>query len=207
MLGPHHAWRTALTATPEATILAGGSPLEKQEKSDRITRVVLLGFMCSGKSTVGAHLAQLLDWDYVDFDVEIERREERPVAEIIEREGEGYFRRLEAGLTEEAAAKSRLILAPGGGWITRPELLEALGRETFSIWLRVSPQETVRRLKSDPRPRPFKDDPDAIVPIRKMIDEREPLFRRANLVLPSDDADPPELARRIAREVSRIGLA
>ena len=66
-----------------------------------IERIVLLGYMCSGKSSVGEALARRLEWRFLDFDVEIERREARPVGAIIDAEGEEYFRGAEAGLTRE----------------------------------------------------------------------------------------------------------
>src|SRR5688572_18659079 len=102
--------------------------------------------MCSGKSSVGAALARRLEWGFLDFDVEIETRERRPVAAIIDANGESYFRDLETVLTREASRSASLVLAPGGGWITRPEHLEILGPGTLSAWLDVSPVEAVRRL-------------------------------------------------------------
>ena len=142
--------------------------------------------MCCGKSSVGESLARRLNWGFVDFDVEIEHRENRPVRAIIEAEGEEYFRELEAALTEEISDRRGLVVAPGGGWITRPRLLEAIRPGTLSVWLRVSPRETVRRLKSDSVDRPFKDDPDPTDRIAEMLDEREPLYRLADLSIPSD---------------------
>ena len=66
--------------------------------------------MCSGKSSVAASLARRLDWRFLDFDVEIERREGRPVAAIIDAQGEEYFRSLEAALTEEVARVPGIVL-------------------------------------------------------------------------------------------------
>ncbi|MEX2582515.1 MAG: shikimate kinase [Gemmatimonadota bacterium] len=164
---------------------------------ERIERVVLLGYMCSGKSTVGESVARRLSWNFVDFDVEIERREQRRVWEIIEGEGEEYFRRLESELTREASEERRLVMAPGGGWITNPELLEAIRPGTFSVWLRVSPEETVRRLLDDSIDRPLKEHPDPIRPVSEMLEEREPLYRRADLAIPGDSRHPEELAFEI----------
>jgi shikimate kinase len=151
-----------------------------------IDRVVLLGFMTAGKSTVGRALARRLEWDFVDFDVEIERRAGRSVREIIEGEGEEAFRAMEAALTEELAERRGLVLAPGGGWILRPEQLDRLGRATLSVWLRVSAEETVRRLRADPIDRPFRDHPDPRDAVAKMLGEREPLYRLADVSVPAE---------------------
>jgi shikimate kinase len=152
-----------------------------------IERVVLMGFMASGKSSVAESLARRLDWNFLDFDAEIERREGRPVHEIIERQGEPYFRELEARLTEEAAEHNGAVLAPGGGWITNPELLDSIRSGTLAATLMVSPEEAARRLKEDSIARPFKDHPNPAEPIASMLAEREPLYRLADVMIPADD--------------------
>lgn len=163
--------------------------------------MVLLGYMCCGKSSVGEALARRLEWDFIDYDVAIERRENRPVGAIIDSEGEEYFRDLEAALTEEVSQEPRLVLAPGGGWITQPRLLEAIRPGTLSVWLQVSPSETVRRLMEDPRDRPFKNDPDPTDRVAEMLEEREPLYRLADLAVPADSRSIETIAFEIEQTV------
>ena len=98
-----------------------------------IRRVVLVGFMASGKTEVGRILAERLGWAHVDLDRLIEERAGRRVAEIFAADGEAAFRRLEAEATVEVAARERLVISPGGGWITNPMLLDALGPGTLSV--------------------------------------------------------------------------
>lgn len=162
-----------------------------------VSRVVLLGYMTSGKSTVGAAVARRLEWSFLDFDVEIERREGRTVREVIEAGGEEIFRAMEAALTEEVARAPFVVLSPGGGWITRPELLAMLGPETLAVWLRVSPAETARRLRADTIDRPFRDLEDPVPRIAEMIAEREPLYRLADLAIPTDGRSPESIAFEI----------
>lgn len=154
----------------------------------------MLGFMCSGKSTVGESLARRLDWDFVDFDVEIEQRDGASIGRIVEERGEGYLRSLERSLTEEVASARRLVLAPGGGWITEPKLLQMLRPGALAVWLRVSPEETARRLKEDSIDRPFRDLADPVPQIREMMLEREPLYRLADVIIPADSRGSEELA-------------
>ena len=163
----------------------------------RIERVVLLGYMCSGTSTVGEALARRLEWSFLDLDVEIERREGRGVKDIIADDGEERFRDLEAALTEEAAETAMLVLAPGGGWITRPEQLDLLGSRTLSVWLRVSVDETVRRLNGDSIERPFRGHPDPRAMIAGMLAEREPLYRLADVSVPAEGRSPEGVAFEI----------
>ena len=149
-----------------------------------IERIVLVGFMCSGKSTVGAALARRLEWRFLDFDVEIERREGASVQAIIQGAGEDYFRGAEAALTREVSQAPGLVLAPGGGWIMQPELLEGIRPGTFSVWLSASVEETVRRLRADTIDRPLRDHPDPTTQIGSMMAERERLLDRADLKIP-----------------------
>jgi shikimate kinase len=170
-----------------------------------VRRVVLLGYMCSGKSTVGAALARRLEWSFLDFDVEIEHREGGTVKEIVGGAGPEALRAMEAALTEEAAAAHGAVLAPGGGWITRPELLERLGPGTLSVWLRVSPPEVLRRLRGDSIDRPFRGQPDALPRVAAMLAEREPLYRRAELAVPVDGRTPEEIAFEVEQVVRTRG--
>ena len=154
--------------------------------SEAVVRVVLLGYMTSGKSSVGAALARRLEWSFLDFDVEIERRVGAAVKDVIAAEGEERFREMEAALTGEVARTPFVVLAPGGGWITRPELLGMLGSETLRVWLKVSPEETARRLMADTIDRPFRDLADPTPRIAEMLADREPLYRLADLSIPTD---------------------
>ncbi len=196
--GPHHALRQAPPQVDRRWNLVGRHTLSQPQNGHRptrsIERVVLLGYMCSGKSTVGSALARRLNWRFLDFDVEIERREDRSIAAIIEERGAAHFRSLEAALTREIAQEAELVISPGGGWITQPDLLEAIRAGTLSAWLRVSVEETVRRLREDPIDRPLKEMSAPEEKIAKMLEEREPLYRLADLMVPTDQRDPEALA-------------
>lgn len=162
--------------------------------------------MCSGKSSVGEALARRLEWRFLDFDVEIERREGRPVASIIGAEGEEFFRTAEAVLTREVSGARGVVLAPGGGWITRPELLEAIRPGTLSVWLSASVEETVRRLRTDAIDRPFRTHPDPAGMISSMIADREALYRRADLKVPVDGRTIEQVAFEIELVARSRGL-
>jgi shikimate kinase len=180
-----------------------GTPIHERRK---VKRIVLLGYMCAGKSTVGEALARRLEWGFLDYDVEIEQREGRIVREIIDNDGEDYFRNLEEQLTEEVGTASGVVIAPGGGWITRPELLNSMGRGTLAVWLYVSPEETVRRLKADTIARPFKEMDDPTDRIAEMIQEREPLFRLADVTIPADVRSIESVAYEIEQMVRTRGI-
>ncbi|HEX6746305.1 MAG TPA: shikimate kinase [Longimicrobium sp.] len=172
-----------------------------------IVRVVLLGYMTSGKSTVGQALARRLEWRFLDFDVEIERREGRTIGDLVLDDGQERLRELEAALTAEVAETPFVVLAPGGGWITRPELLRMLGGDTLAVWLKVSPEETARRLKADIIDRPFRELDDPVPRIAEMIAAREDLYRLADLSIPTDGRSTESIAYEIETIVRMRALA
>jgi shikimate kinase len=166
-----------------------------------IERIVLLGFTCAGKSTVGAALARRMEWDFLDFDLEIERREGAPVRAVVAARGEEYLRAAEAELTREVAGERELVIAPGGGWILQPDLLAMLRPATFAAWLRVSPEEVVHRLRDMPPDHPLRDLSDPLPRAAEMLNEREPLYRLADATFDVDAASPEQIAFQIEQSV------
>lgn len=144
-----------------------------------VGRLVLIGFMGSGKSTVGRRLAELLGWDFVDFDEEIERMTGRSIPELFAEEGEPAFRALEAEITDAVAELEEVVLAPGGGWVTQPELVDALAPDSWIVWLSVSPEAAVERVEADDTRRPLLAGPDPLSKAKRLIRSREPFYRRA----------------------------
>jgi shikimate kinase len=168
-----------------------------ERAGDPIERIVLVGMMCSGKSAVGAALAERLGWAHVDLDREIEREAGRSIRDIFADDGEAAFRRMEAEATGRIARRSRVVLSPGGGWITNPALLDALGPGTLCVWLQVSPEEAVRRSAAAPGERPLLAGPDPLGAVRRLLAERERFYARAHLVLPTDGRSVDGAARDI----------
>ena len=157
--------------------------------------------MAAGKTETGAALARLLGWTHVDLDREIERRAGLTVAQLFASQGEARFRELEAQATRDVAACPRVVLSPGGGWITRAENLEALGPGTLTVWLQVSPEEAVRRASATPGERPLLAGADPLAAARRLLEERAPLYARAGVHVSTEGRTPAEVARIIEREM------
>src|SRR5690349_25013537 len=85
--------------------------------------IILVGLPGAGKSTVGGLLAQKLNRTFLDFDLEIERREGVAISQIFGERGEAGFRQLERALTEELVQFGNMVLSPGGGWISQPDVV------------------------------------------------------------------------------------
>jgi len=163
-----------------------------------IERIVLIGFMCAGKSTVGRLLADRLGWQLVDFDETIERIQEQTIADIFRHHGESHFRRLEAELTGQLEDRRNVVLVPGGGWMTQHGLVERLRPASLFVWLRVR-ADTVfdrhSRLAPGDRPLLAVDDPRGA--IQTLLAAREPFYRQADVTIDTDERPADEVAGRI----------
>lgn len=143
-------------------------------------RVLLVGFMGAGKTTVGEALARALGWRFIDFDEEIERRSAMSIPAIFEHLGEAAFREMEAGVADVLLAESRVVLASGGGWAARSGGLSSVPPGTMVVWLEVSAEEAVRRASAHPDRRPLLAGPDPISRAREMLQERSPRYADAD---------------------------
>ncbi len=171
------------------------------ERPEPVERVVLVGFMAAGKTSVGRRLAQALGWDFVDFDDVIEARTGASIPEIFRTQGEAAFRAMEARLTDEFSRARRVVLAPGGGWVTQPDLMDRLGPGTLIVWLRISPEEAVRRALADSVHRPLLAGADPLGKARLLLDEREEFYYLADTAVDTDGRAIDEVVREIAAKV------
>jgi shikimate kinase len=163
-------------------------------------RVVLVGFMGSGKTTVGAALARLMGWDFLDMDQRIEARAGLSVAEIFRQRGEPFFRSEEGRLALEVAALQGHVIAAGGGAFAMPDTRTALQAGAVTVWLEC-PLETVLARIGVGQGRPLAASRETI---RKMFTEREAAYRLADLTVDASPG-PGEVARRIADTLEARG--
>jgi 5-deoxy-5-amino-3-dehydroquinate synthase len=167
--------------------------------------VVLVGMMGAGKTTVGRHLAARLERRLVDSDELIEARTGRTVREIFEADGEAAFRALETeALVDALASPEPLVVAAAGGVLLRAENREALARSGARVvWLRADPTVLAARATRGTH-RPLLDgDPEGAM--RRLLPEREPLYRHAaDLVVDTDRLSPAEVTQRIAEALAGI---
>jgi shikimate kinase len=169
----------------------------------RVERCVLIGLPGSGKTTVGADLADRLGWRFVDVDAEITRNSGRPIADLFRSDGESAFRAMELRLTVELCSESRIVVAPGGGWAAQPGSLDRLPAGTATVWLRVSPEEAIRRLGGSPQDRPLLSGADPLGALRKLALERHEHYSRANLAVDVDGLAAADISRTIIEWLRR----
>lgn len=166
-------------------------------------RVLLVGFMGSGKTRVGQILARRLGWTFRDFDQEVRGRVGLPIPEIFRQHGEAFFREAEKRVGAELLEEKRVVLASGGGWPAALGRMESLAPETLSVWLQVSPEVAVRRAVQEGPTRPLLAIPDPVARAKGLLAQREPYYALARVALESDETEPEVLATTIEELVIR----
>ena len=167
--------------------------------ADRPARVVLVGFMGAGKSTVGPLVAQRLGWAFLDLDDDIEAVAGRTVPEIFARDGETAFRAAERAAAERAGRRERLVLATGGGAFTVPETRRVLQQGAMTVWLRCTLEAVLVRIPTDGS-RPLAANRATIGPL---LVGREPSYALADLTVDTTHMAPADVANIIAEAAMR----
>jgi shikimate kinase len=153
--------------------------LRKVNTPDQRRRnLILIGFMGTGKTTIGKRVAKSLGFRFVDTDTLIVRKAGKSIPEIFEKSGEEEFRKLETEVLRECAANSDQVISTGGGIVTRPENLEILESAGYVVWLEASPESIYERVRRN-RNRPLLQVDDPRETIRDMLEQRIDLYRKA----------------------------
>jgi shikimate kinase len=139
--------------------------------------LVLVGFMGSGKSSVGQRCAEKLHMNFVDTDALIEQRTGKSIPEIFRADGEPHFRALEKEVARELGAKSDHVIASGGGMICDDENARAL-RANGVVILLWADVETMLQRTSNAKNRPLLEGGEPRERIEKLLAQREPLYRK-----------------------------
>lgn len=160
--------------------------------------LVLVGLPGSGKSTVGRAVARLVDRPFLDFDQEIARRAGMSVAAIFEKRGESAFREAEVALTRELVETPPMILAPGGGWITNPGVVEMLRPPARLVYLRISVAESLRRLRRSRNVRPLLASENPAARLQQLLEQRAPLYKGSDVVIDAETFEPQRLVEFVA---------
>jgi shikimate kinase len=161
--------------------------------------------MGSGKTKVGQALARRLGWTFRDFDQEIRSRVGLPIPDIFREHGEARFREMEEQVGADLLQEEGVVLASGGGWPIAPGRMEGLPEGTLSVWLRVLPEEAVRRAREEGPSRPLLEVTDPVGRARQILAEREACYGKAHLALDTMEAGAEELARSIEEFMNERG--
>lgn len=162
--------------------------------------------MGAGKSTIGRMLAKELACPFYDSDHVIEDRSGADIPWIFDVEGELGFRDRESQVIEEICCQKGVVMATGGGVVSRPENRRHLSTNGFVVYLNTPVSIQLRRTEKDKR-RPLLQRPDRKEVLAKLLQERDPLYRSiADLVLDTATMSPRQIIKKIVQTVGTVGL-
>ena len=137
--------------------------------------IILMGFMGTGKTTVGKLLARKLDMEFVDMDRVIEKREARDISSIFAEAGEPFFRSLERALVQELSTRQGLVIAAGGGVALNPANVADYSRSGLVVCLTAAPEVILKRV-SKACHRPLLEGDEKSTRIRDLLEKRQALY-------------------------------
>lgn len=162
--------------------------------------ILLMGFMGSGKSTVGKLLAELLDFDFIDLDYLLEENQQMTVAEIFEVKGEKYFRVLESQVLANLVSCKHTVVSLGGGTPCSQKNIETIKDLGLSIYLKMDTIALMNRLIGEQHSRPlikaFQDEQQLSNFIEGKIAERKKYYEQADFII-DGEGSPKEVVENI----------
>ncbi len=165
--------------------------------------IVLIGFMGTGKSTVGSRLALRLKRKFVDMDREIERVVGMTVSEIFKRYGEIRFRSEEKLMAQKLARENGLVIAAGGGVVLDQGNIDTLSQNGIIICLEATPIAILERVNRKKGTRPLIKKDVKLQDIKEMLKAREVLYAQADYRVSTNGKSPEQIAYEIIEIVRR----
>ena len=196
------AFNYFLENTPEyETMKAGLSTYNLQSRGDKIA---LIGFMGSGKTTVGKKLSKKMAIPFVDTDEMIVEREGKSIPEIFEQDGEAYFRNCEKEILQTIInTPGKQIISCGGGMAINDVNRSLLKEHCLVLWLYATPEATVKRINLESRPLLNVENP--LEKAIKLFDERKPFYAKASdVIFNTEKFDAESISDKIIDEINRI---
>lgn len=163
-------------------------------------RVFLIGFMGSGKTTLGSRLARKMDYDFVDMDQLIEETAGMSVHEIFAEHGEEVFRKWEHDILLELSHREKVVVSTGGGapcFGNMMSIMKSLGQ---TVYIKLSPEALKNRLIQSKNERPLisgKSEQELLTFITTLLEEREIYYNQAKFIIDGISLTPDQLAKHL----------
>jgi len=148
--------------------------------------IVLVGMMGAGKSTIGRRLSARLHLPFLDADSEIEAAAGMSIPDIFEVHGEPYFRDGEARVISRLLDNGPAVIATGGGAFLREDTRDRIRDKAVSVWLKADADIIMRRVRRR-ADRPLLQTADPVATVNRLLEQREPVYRGADLTVSSRD--------------------
>jgi len=167
--------------------------------------LILVGLPGSGKTTVGQAVAGRTGRTFLDLDQEIERRDGMSITQIFGEKGEAYFRKREREITEELAVVGNMIVSPGGGWMTSPEVVALVRPPSRIVYLKVRPETALKRLGPMRMMRPLLTRPDPLAELKRLSEARRAAYESADSVIDTELYDLQRVIDMVIKLASATG--
>ena len=173
------------------------------EAATRRRRIALVGLRGAGKSTLGGALAAELGTAFVELDREIEREAGISLSEIFLLYGQAGYRRIERRCLDRLlAGPSEMVMTVGGGIVSEPETYNLLLQHCFTVWVKASPDEHMARVVAQGDLRPMQGHTEAMTDLKRILDAREPLYRKADITLDTAGEGPQQSLGKLRRAIA-----
>jgi 3-dehydroquinate synthase len=164
-------------------------------------KIVLTGFMGTGKTSVGRELSRRLEYSFIDTDNLIEEKECMPISLIFKKKGEDYFRTVERSIVKEVSQRSDVVVATGGGVIKDRQNVNELRRRGIIIWLKADPEIILKRVMLEGGKRPLLDVEEPLNEIKRLLAEREGLYMQSDISIDTSFITPGEAVEEIIERI------
>lgn len=165
--------------------------------------IYLVGFMGTGKTTLGKIISRKLGKKFIETDTLIEKQENKKIADIFNSSGEVYFRILEKKFLKEISKENDFVVSCGGGLICNEENLKILLRTGTVFNLTALPKTIYERVKHY-RHRPLLNVADPLTAIKKLMNKRQTFYSRAHYTIDTDNQSPQEITGKIIDILNRF---
>ncbi len=166
----------------------------------------LIGYRCTGKTTIGKAIAAAIDWSFVDADTLLVRKCGKPIKEIVDTEGWDAFRRMERSTLKQICTADRQIVATGGGVVLDKANIKAMKTSGMVIWLGATAETIQKRMLQDKNTgnfRPALTNKGRMQEIEDMLLKRNPYYESASdFSIQTDDAPVSEITQTIIQKLS-----
>lgn len=154
------------------------------EENARRIRVALIGLRGAGKSTLGLRLSEDMNIPFIELDREIEKESGMPLAEIISLYGQTGYRGIEKRTLERVLRENNhAVLSVGGGIVSEKETYDFLLSNCYTVWVKAQPEEHMSRVIAQGDLRAMAGNDRAMEDLRRILEAREPLYRKADMCL------------------------
>jgi XRE family transcriptional regulator, aerobic/anaerobic benzoate catabolism transcriptional regulator len=155
-----------------------------QEENVRRRRIAMIGLRGAGKSTLGSRWSEEANLPFVELDREIEKDTGMPLSEIFSLYGQSGYRAIEKRTLERVLCENdRLVVSVGGGVVSEKETFAYLLSHCYTVWIKAQPEEHMSRVMAQGDFRAIKGNNQAMDDLRRILEAREPLYRKADMCL------------------------